>query len=239
MTQVNDAITRFLADLDQAGLDPYSAVLHGSAARGEWIAGQSDINVVLVLEAIDTNVLERLQAPLRKWEQAGGALPLLLTRAEWVRSADSYPLEIAEMRTGYTVLRGDDPVAGLTVRPADLRQALERDWRGKLLRLRQGYALLNDDPGMLGEFVRRSLPAILFLARGTLVLAGRTPPRDSVTLAQVLGTLAGFDPDPVTRIVTHRADAAWRCTEGEMRGYLAAVEAAARYVDHHQIGDRG
>lgn len=233
MTKVDDAITRFLADLDQARLGAYSAVLHGSAARGDWLAGHSDINVVLVLETIDTDLLERLRLPLRHWEEAGGALPLLLTRAEWQRSADAYPLEIAEMRTGYRVLRGADPLVGLTVRPADLRLALERDWRGKLLRLRQGYTLLSDDAERLGEFVRRSLPAILFLARGTLVLAGQTPPRDAVELAQALGRLAGFDPAPLARLVTHRADTGWRCTEGEMRGYLAAVEAAARHVDHH------
>jgi predicted nucleotidyltransferase len=239
MSEYERAITQFLADLDQAQLGNYSAVLHGSAARGDWVAGRSDINVVLVLESIDTDLLERLQTPLRRWEAAGGALPLLLTRAEWNRAADAYPLEIAEMRTSYKVLRGPDPIAGLTIRPADLRLALERDWRGKLLRLRQGYALLHEDSAQLAEFVRRSVPAILFLARGTLVLDGMTPPRDAVELAQALGRLAGFDAGPFARIVTRRGDPAWTCTEDEMRGYLAAVEAAARHVDHYQIGDRG
>ncbi len=41
----------------------------------------------------------------------------------------------------YRVLRGSDPLAGMEVRPADLRAALEREFRGKLMRLRQGYAL--------------------------------------------------------------------------------------------------
>lgn len=239
MTEPEGTITRFLEDLDRAALGDYSAVLHGSAARGQWVAGHSDINMVLVLEAIDTNTLERLHQPFRRWREVAQALPLMLSRAEWRRSADAYPLEIAEMRTGYRVLRGADPVATLAIRPEHLRQALEREYRGKLLRLRQGYALLHGDGKALGEFVQRSVGAILFLARGTLVLAGATPPEDPVDLVQALGRTAGFDGDLLSRIVTRRRAADWTCTEGDMRGYLAAVEAAARHVDHHQIGEWG
>ena len=50
------------------------------------------------------------------------------------------------MRTVYQVLRGADPLQGVRVDRADLRKALEREFRGKLLRLRQGYATYAPDP---------------------------------------------------------------------------------------------
>src|SRR6266850_1803798 len=81
------------------------------------------------------------------------------------------------------VLHGSVPLAELTVSPVDLRQALERELRGKLLRLRQGYALLSDDPKRMGEFVQRTLSAVLFLCRGVVLLAGEVPPQDPVELA--------------------------------------------------------
>lgn len=234
--KVQDQLDQFLAELDMADLGQYQAVLHGSAARGQHVPGWSDVNVVLILDQITTDTLERLRGPLERWRTSTGALPLMLTQAEWLRSADAYPLEIAEMQTAYRVLRGDDPLARLLVPRADLRQALEREFRGKLLRLRQGYALLSDDPRRMGEFVRRSISSVLFLCRGLLVLAGRTPPPDPVDLANTTGQVAGFDGPALARVVTRRGVADWECTESDMRGYLAAVERAARYVDHFPMG---
>ena len=84
------------------------------------------------------------------WRKSGYEPPLLIRRPEWARATDVFPIEITDMRCGYEVLRGADPVAGLAVAPADLRQALEREFRGKLLRLRQGYVAAAGDPVALG-----------------------------------------------------------------------------------------
>jgi len=239
MSNLEQTLARLLADLDGAALGAYSAVLHGSAARGQYLPGWSDINVVLIVDQLGTDALERLHRPLVGWREVARELPLLMTRPEWQRAADAYPLEIAEMRTGYRVLRGTDPLAGLSVRPADLRQALERELRGKLLRLRQAYSLLHGDGLHLGQLVRRSVSTVLFLSRGIVVLTGGSPPADPVDLVQATGRIAGFDADPLARIVTRRGVKDWVCSETEMRGYLAAVEAAARFVDHFQMGEQG
>ncbi len=234
---VDGLVERFLAELDRVGVGPYAALLHGSAARGQYLPGWSDINLVLVFQRISLQSLRAMQAPLRWWRDAAGALPLMLTEAEWRRAGDAYPLEIAEMRTAYCVVRGDDPLAGLTVRRADLRAALERELRGKLLRLRQGYALFAGRPAELSQVVRRSAAAVLFLFRGLAVLAGQEPPRDASALVAFAGRLAGFEARDLEPIVTHRDDESWRCSDEVMAGYLGAVETAARFVDHLQIGD--
>jgi hypothetical protein len=235
--RISQQLERFLKELDAAGIGPYRAVLHGSAARDQHIPGWSDVNVVLILDTMTTETLHRLKGPLTRWRDQSAAMPLMLTHEEWLRAADAYPLEIAEMRTGYRVLRGEDPVAELTVSAADLRQALERELRGKLLRLRQGYALLADEPKKMGDFLRRSVSAVLFLCRGLVVLAGKKPPLDPVDLANMAGRVAGFDGPALARIVTRRGVNEWECTEADVRGYLAAVEQAARFVDHFQTGE--
>ncbi len=235
--RIGQQLERLLTALDAAGVGPYRAVLHGSAARDQHIPGWSDVNVVLIFDAITTDTLQRLTGPLSQWRGESQALPLMLTHDEWLRSADSYPLEVAEMRTGYKVLRGPDPVVELSVSPADLRQALERELRGKLLRLRQGYALLAGDQAQMGEFLRRSISAVLFLCRGLLVLAGETPPHDPVDLANRAGRVAKFDGPALARVVTRRGVTEWNATEADVRGYLGAVEQAALFVDHFQTGE--
>jgi predicted nucleotidyltransferase len=238
MSDVDDKLTKFLADLDRVWPSGYSAVLFGSAARGQYLPGWSDINVLLIADRLTPAALREAREALSRWRVSAEALPLLFGKEEWLRSADAYPLEIAEMRTGYKVLRGADPLSGMTVRPDDLRAALEREFRGKLMRLRQGYALFAPESDELTEFVRSSASSVLLLCRGLLVLTGDPVPAEAPAVVVAAGTRAGFAPDAIIRIIAARSNQGWRAAEEDVQGYLAAVEAAARFVDHFQIGAR-
>ena len=113
--------------------------------------GRSDINLMLILDDLSPGKLTALAGPFGAWRKSGYEPPLVIGRPEWARATDVFPIEITDMRAGYEVLRGPDPVADLSVAPADLRRALEREFRGKLLRLRQGYVAAADDPAALGR----------------------------------------------------------------------------------------
>jgi predicted nucleotidyltransferase len=238
MKDVDPHVERFLAGLDRSWPGGYSAVLFGSAARGEYLPGWSDINVLLIPRELTLGALADARETLQRWREVAEALPLLFSAAEWSRAADAYPLEIAEMRTSYRVLRGQDPLAGVVVNPADLRAALEREFRGKLMRLRQGYALYGAAPAELTEFLRHSASSVLLLCRGLLILQGRAVPGTAHDVIAAASSLAGFDGPVIARVADRRADASWRCGEEEVQGYLAAVERAASFVDHLQTGVR-
>ncbi|HTS88359.1 MAG TPA: hypothetical protein VMG41_07680 [Gemmatimonadales bacterium] len=238
MSDVEQQVERLLADLDQAWPRGYTAVLFGSTAREQRIAGWSDINLLLIAEDLSPEALRAARPALLRWREGAETLPLLFGPTEWRRSTDAYPLEIAEMRTAYRLLRGSDPLAGMKVAPEDLRMALEREFRGKLMRLRQGYALMETGSPELSEFLRTSASSVLLLCRGLLILRGETVPRENGEVLEAAGKLAGFPAQAVGRVVAARADERWRCTEEDVRGYLAAVDAAARYVDNFQTGAR-
>lgn len=236
MSDVDGKINKFLSDLDGVWPGAYAAVLFGSAARGEYLSGWSDINVLLVVDQVTPASLRTARHALADWRETAEAVPLLFSAVEWHRSADAYPLEIAEMHTAYRVLRGADPLAGMTVRPVDLRAALEREFRGKLMRLRQGYAVFAPGSDDLTEFLRSSASSVLLLCRALLILQGETVPQVAQAVIARASVRAGFAPEPVQRVVASRADAGWRCSEEDVQGYLAAVESAAGFVDHFQIG---
>jgi len=238
MTDVQQHLNRLLADLERVWPPGFVAVLFGSVARGEYIPGWSDINVLLIAPELAPETLRGSREALLRWRDAAGTLPLLFSTAEWHRSGDAYPLEIADMRTGYRVLRGTDPLTGLVVHPGDLRTALERELHGKLMRMRQGYALYGSLPTEMSEFLRRSASSVLVLYRGLLVLTGGPVPNDAAGVVAAAAAIAGFEPEPVTRIIIHRADPAWQCEEDDIRGYLAAVATAASFVDNFQTGAR-
>jgi len=235
---VDRVVGPFLSQVDSVLGNGYSAVLYGSAARSDFVPGRSNLNLMLITDDLSPARLSGLGGAFRTWRKSGYEPPLVILRSEWARATDVFPIEITDMRCGYEVLRGPDPVAGLQVSPADLRQALEREFRGKLLRLRQGYVAAGGDPVALGLLAERSSGTILVLLRGLLVLLGRSVPPEPMEVAAAAAAAMGMDGEPLLNVVRHRGERGWRCLPGEFEGYLEAVARAAAFLDQLQLGDQ-
>lgn len=235
---LEQALDEFVAQLVTATSGRFSAVLYGSAARGDWIEGRSDVNVMLVLDDASPEALRALTPAVTRWHERGLLPPLLIARDEWLRATDVFPIEIVDMRLAYRVLHGDDPIASLDVAPDDLRRALEAELRGKLVRLRQAYARFGETPAILGGFATSSVPALLVLLRSAAVLLGRAPGATPETTIATLSAELGPDAEAVVEIAAHRRDSEWQCPAPMFARYLGAVRRAVDLVDHIQRGDR-
>jgi predicted nucleotidyltransferase len=234
---VSRVVDPFLAEADRALGGRYSAILYGSAARGDFIPGRSDINLMLVLDQLTPEVLRSLRQAFRVWRKAVHEPPLILSGEEWNRASDAFPVEITDMRLSYQVLRGADPLQGVQVDSIDLRKALEREFRGKLLRLRQGYSTYAPDPAALGALGLESAATILVLLRALLALLGKSVPGDPNEVSTAAAAAVGFQAEPLLHVVRHRADREWRCGAPEFEAYMTVVEQAARHLDQLQLGD--
>ena len=238
---MHDDVTRltetFLSDADHALGHGYTALLVGSAARNEYVPGRSDVNLMLVLPDAGPAALRALQPAFDRWRTSSPVLPLLITREEWSQAADAFPIEICDMRASYRVLRGTDLLAGVEPDRGALRTALEREFRGKLLRLRQAYALHGDNPSALGEVASDSVSTVVLLFRCLLRLVGQEGTGDGSAVIRAAGALAGFDPAPVELLFRRRGERAPRVSAAEYERYLDAVARTVRFADEHHSGD--
>jgi predicted nucleotidyltransferase len=239
MSLTTEIVEPFLASVDAAIGPSYGAVLYGSVVRGEHVPGLSDINLMLLHDRLSSEMLLSLEAPFRTWVEKNLPPPLVMTRAEWGRASDVFPVEIADMQLAYRVLRGPDPVAGLVVQRSDLRRALEREFRGKLNRLRQAFIPSERDPESLGTIARQSIASVTVLYRALLVLARQDVPGDLAGVLQRASGLVPFDPARLVEIAGHRSDPGWKCRRDAFEEYLSAVERTVAHVDELQLGDQG
>src|SRR5687767_14535457 len=92
-----------------------AVVLYGSAARGDYRAGVSDLNLLVILNSADAAVLRRGSALAQEWASAGNPPPLVLGEAEWRESADVFAIEYSDMRDAHVILHGASPFAGLDI----------------------------------------------------------------------------------------------------------------------------
>ncbi len=211
-----------------------AVVLYGSAARGDYRAGVSDLNLLVILNSADAAVLRRGSTLAQEWAGAGNPPPLVLGEAEWRESADVFAIEYSDMRDAHVVLQGESPFAGLDIQWDDLRLQCEHELKTKQIRLREHY-LLADSPEAVGKLLMYSFPTFLTLFRTGLRLAGREVPRSPEEVIGAIAALAGFDPEPFRAVYRARSgDAAGFAPAADdplVTGYIDAVKRTTQWLD--------
>lgn len=233
---INRIVTPVLDRLDAVLGTGYSAVLYGSAARGEFVAGVSDVNLLIVTARLDPATLQRLADALAGLRAGGQPPPLLMEREEWERASDVFPIELTEMLGAREVVRGTDPVAGLSVDTADLRRALEGEFRARLLRLRQAYAAAGGDARLLGEIAGATVTSVVTLFRAALALYEHPAPAATAEALASAGQLMAVATAPVSDLWNRRRSGERSCPPALFEGYLSAVAAAVRVTDQFTRG---
>jgi hypothetical protein len=148
-------------------------LLYGSAVRGEFLPGRSNLNILLLVSSYDSAVLKQYSALHRQWSKEQIVVPLFLTEEELRASAAIFPLEFLEIQEQHRVLDGRDPFIGFHVQTDRLRDAVIQGLMSHLLRLRQRYV----EGGGGGEATTILLPlsitSTIPLLRGVQRLLGR------------------------------------------------------------------
>lgn len=229
-------ITPVLDRLDAVLGAGSAAVLYGSAARGEYVDGVSDVNLLIVAERLDPETLRPLAEALAGLKAGGQPPPLLMERGEWARATDVFPIELTEMLGAREVVRGTDPVAGLLVDSADLRRALEGELRARLLRLRQAYASAGGDGALLGSVAAGTVSSVATLFRAGIALYGRAAPANTPEALAIAGRLMSVATGPVSELWNRRRGGERSCSPALFEGYLSAVAAAVRVTDQFTRG---
>lgn len=210
-----------------------SVVLYGSAARGHFHQGASDLNLLVLLRAVDPDVLRRGSLLARHWAEAGNPPPLFLGEAEWQRSGDVFPIEMEDMRDAHRVLWGRDPFVEVRTDREHLRLQCEHELKAKQIRLREHYLLVADNPVEVARLLRASFSTFLTLFRTVLRLADSPVPEQPEEVIRAVAGQAGWDPSPFLAVLEGRRGGAARPeADGPLAsGYLAAVSRTTEWVD--------
>jgi predicted nucleotidyltransferase len=211
-----------------------SGLLFGSVARGEAVAGVSDVNVLLLVDEIDARTLKQASASTRNWIKTSREAPLLFEAAQWVRAADVFAIEIADMRDAHQVLHGNDPLEALQPDDSAMRLQAERELRGKLLQLQTGLLVAADAPADVGVLLKQSLPSFTTYMRALLRLTGETVPGNTPDVIDRATRLVGGTAEPYHRIWSARKEkSAFKLAvdDAVVEAYYDTAEKMADYVD--------
>lgn len=233
-----DIFAEITADYQNAlGSDLLSLILYGSAAAGGYMPGKSDVNILVILSETGLNNLERVIAVFRKWRKKKVAA-VFMSPASIASSVDAYPVELFNMQLNYRLLFGADLLAGLSLIPGDLRLQLERELKGKLFHLRQGFLECEGRDRGLRQLISRSLGAFIPLFKALLLLRRYEIPSDRREVIKLLSQAYAISPDVLLRCIDLR-EGKGRFSAGEVKqlfiSYQGEIAQVSALIDRLEV----
>ncbi|MBW2170473.1 MAG: nucleotidyltransferase domain-containing protein [Deltaproteobacteria bacterium] len=166
---VKDYIELFADDL-------LSVILYGSAASGDYIPGRSDINFMIVLSDAGIDRIDQAFDLIARWQKRNVATPLFLTEAYVNTSLDVFPIEYLSFQNNHRLVYGKDILEDISFDSEFVRLQCEREIKGKMLLLREGFLESRGKGRNLQPLIANSLGALIAIFNGLLHLKGKELP---------------------------------------------------------------
>jgi hypothetical protein len=189
LQQLKEELTR-AAGANLAGL-----ILYGGLARGRFRAGQSDVNVVVLLHDVSAATLAAIASALRTARRAAAVDPMILTPGELPAAALAFPTKFLDIKDHHVVLAGTDSFADLNVPREAIRRRVAQQLRNTALRLRRRYLAIVDDREAQAATLAGTARPLALEAAALLRLVGKQVPEEDRTAAIFAAAATAFDLD--------------------------------------------
>jgi predicted nucleotidyltransferase len=180
-----------------------SVLLYGSAARGDFIPGRSDVNLLVILQSVKLEDLAEAAKQLHRWRTLKIA-PLFLTEGELRLAARTFPLEVSDIQESGRLLYGSHPLSAIVVSPEQIRAQCRRELYGGLIRLRQGYLELSDRGEALRGLLSGAITSLLPVFRAIVRLDGTPVPITDREVVESVASTHHLDRDFLTTLLAHK-----------------------------------
>jgi len=157
-------------------------LIYGSAVRGEFLPGRSNLNMLLLVTEYDAATLKAYAPIHKRWSKEQIVVPLFLTERELNGSSALFPLEFLEIQEHHRVLGGRDPFVGFHVKTERLNDQVKLGLSGHVLRLRQRYAEAGGADDAVTILLPLSITSTIPLLRGLQRIQGRPVLTDSMAV---------------------------------------------------------
>lgn len=153
-------LDKLVVEMDRVlGNNLHSCLLYGSAIRGGYIEGKSDINLLCVLQVSTAAAQAELGKIL-----ANSPLPVspfTLGANGLSKSMDCFAIKFRSIQRHYRVLLGVDPFEGFEVDPDVVKLLLSQSLRNLRLRLIQAFIHSFEKKNSYQPFLKRFLVALV------------------------------------------------------------------------------
>ncbi|MDH5562209.1 MAG: hypothetical protein OEY91_01110 [Nitrospirota bacterium] len=187
-------LVRYVTQIqDDVGQDLGGLLLFGSAVRGDFIVGRSNLNILVIVRSLSVDLLQRAGRLHQQWEKHQIVAPLLMTEGDLVQSGRLFPLESLQMSQHHLVLAGQDPFMTLPIDPMCLAWECEHELMANVLRVRQRFIEGGGRIEAIQALLMLSITAVLPCIRGLFHLLQEPAKGKDIEILEHLPATFQFD----------------------------------------------
>jgi predicted nucleotidyltransferase len=213
-----------------AGSNLSALVVYGSAARGGFVPGESDVDLVVVLHDTSIAQLRAIAEPLTRARYSARVEAMILKRDNIAPASDVFPLLYDDLRQRRVLLCGNDPFAELTISDAHRRLRIEQELREARIRMRRAVVDALGEGGAIAGAVARKVKQLRSPLHALLRLKAIDADDRLEAVLAATGQAYGIDTAPLLRVAVSPEEA--------HTALRAVLDAAIRDVDALEAGGR-
>ncbi|MDR4509401.1 MAG: hypothetical protein MRJ65_14440 [Candidatus Brocadiaceae bacterium] len=215
-----------------------SLYLTGSAVTKDFDKKYSDINSTVVVKEVTITFFDFIATLGKRYGKKKVHAPLIITQHYVNRSLDVFPLEFLEMKLIHQLVYGIDVLKDIDIKKEDVRLQCERELKGKLQQLCQGYIRAMGDKTLLTDLLRGLLSGYFPIFRGILFLHDQNIPGEKNAVVSAIQKDCNADLAVFTKALHIRTNNL-RPTVDELRhifeGLYRELDSLAQMFDQFEI----
>lgn len=234
-TLSGDVLARLSALVDALsealGPELHGLVVYGSAARGEWRDGVSDVNLLIETGVIDFERIDAMAGALSDARERGRVEPLLLTDREIRTGADAFAVLVEDIRRDHTRLMGTSALLQVSTTTEQLRLGAERELRGAHMRLRRARMGFTRSDDSQRRRLYRDYTRCMASLKALLALSSREVPPGAAAVEAAVAALLDVDAAPLAALRALPGADADAPLAAVAAGFSATLDAAIERID--------
>ncbi len=194
----------------------------------------SDTNTLFIIRGKALDFVKTV-APLgKRYGKKKVRAPLVMTEEYIQKSLDVFPVEFLDLRTVNALVYGVDLLAELEVDSTHLRLQCERELKGRLVTLRQGYTETAGNEKLIRRMLEEMLSSFIPVFRGLLFLRNKSLSDAKAEVISSVGHSFELDMSSFHTILSvKKGDVTWTrgAAEHTFEGVYAIVEELSNKAD--------
>ncbi|MEP9411692.1 MAG: hypothetical protein HRF42_09865 [Candidatus Brocadia sp.] len=185
--------------------DVVSVYVVGSAVTKDFLTKHSDINTAIIVKETNVPFLDFIATLGKHYGKKRIHAPLIMTPDYIYRSLEVFPLEFLEMKLIHQLVYGEDVLKDIKVEKADVRLQCERELKGKLQQICQGYIRSMGNKTALTDLFVGSLSGYFPAFHGILFLCNQKIPKEKTDVLYALEEHFDIDMNVFKKLLEIRA----------------------------------
>ena len=210
--------------------DLVSIIVFGSAVAGGYAEASSDLNLLVVYSDLNLADLSAVARLAQRWLRKRRFAPRFLSLRNLRESARYFQIDLLEMRDAHVVLYGEDVLAGLEARPADLRWQLAHEVKRMRMRIKQQFWRAAGDARRMRLILLERFTSLVHLMRALMFLQGKPAPLGHEELVAAATRELGIDAEFGARMLALKSGR-WKARPAELLEAFGKLMEMIRLVD--------